>query len=644
LARTARRARLRAEELEVAHMRRRLPVRLAAIMAGLSIAAGATGIAGASVPGSDVRLTNDAPTTDGYTSNYTMVTGQAYTDATLDECSRSRGRENEPAVAVDPRDTNVIVGSANDYCAVYNDGEDENGAPIPSGPIWLGYYRSTDAGASFSSSLVPGYPGDTSPYAGRAQIRTASSGDPVLAWDNEGRLFAGSESSDDPAGTLKTFGDVWVATYENPQGVNGPTSKDGLEFKRSVIVARGSSAPNLLGKFNDKTTIEADRTSSDCAGNVYFSWTRFTGNGGVGVYLVRSTDHGRTWSSPMKVSASIHDVQFPDIAITGNGDVFVVWREFSGKGQASDAVDIVKSTDCGATFGKPRQLAQFIPYDAQDVAEPEPTPTTIGIDDPGFEEDAEQGTARDCGDFAAHCQSGYTFFRRDSQVRATADQLDPTSHEVYLVADVSKPGSLVDTGTTYGSVEPGIGSQSAIFFARMNGATGQLSSPIMIDDQPTGHQLFPDISADGGVLHAIWWDSRNDPCYSAARPIGNCADRTTVSSLDAYGASSTDRGNSWSVARLSDTTSNPNYEQFGGRTVPFAGDYLYVSSVGDFAYGVWTDWRNTVAGTDQRESSEEDNDAADVLQCRTLTDAGWTEDTCPRNGGLDQDIYGDYVP
>jgi hypothetical protein len=98
------------------------------------------------------------------------------------------------------------------------------------------------------------------------------------------------------------------------------------------------------------------------------------------------------------------------------------------------------------------------------------------------------------------------------------------------------------------------------------------------------------------------------------------------------------------VARLSDTTSNPNYEQFGGRTVPFAGDYLYVSSVGDFAYGVWTDWRNTVAGTDQRESSEEDNDAADVLQCRTLTDAGWTEDTCPRNGGLDQDIYGDYVP
>ncbi len=66
-------------------------------------------------------------------------------------------------------------------------------------------------------------------------------------------------------------------------------------------MAKGSSAPNLLGKFNDKTAIEADRTTSSHKGNVYFSWSRFTGNGGVGIYFVRSTDHGKTWSKPMKV-------------------------------------------------------------------------------------------------------------------------------------------------------------------------------------------------------------------------------------------------------------------------------------------------------------------------------------------------------
>src|SRR4051794_27352085 len=210
------------------------------------------GSASASNPGSDTRLSNDAPGTSGYVSNYTAVTGQPYTDATLSECSRARGRQNEPSVAVNPRNAQVIVGSSNDYCGTYNDGADADGAPLPVGPIWLGYYRSQDGGQHFQSSLVPGYPGDTSPYAARSQARTAGAGDPVLAWDGDGRLFAGSESSGDPAGTKKTFGDVWVATYQNPAGAGGATVNDGKEFRRSVVVAHGSSAPNLNGVFNDK--------------------------------------------------------------------------------------------------------------------------------------------------------------------------------------------------------------------------------------------------------------------------------------------------------------------------------------------------------------------------------------------------------
>ena len=41
-----------------------------------------------------------------------------------------------------------------------------------------------------------------------------------------------------------------------------------------------------------------------------------------------------------------------------------------------------------------------------------------------------------------------------------------------------------------------------------------------------------------------------------------------------------------------------------------------------------------------------DNDpGADVKQCRTeLADGSVTGDTCPRAGGLDQDIYGDKTP
>ena len=621
-------------------------IRVAIAAVGVVLAASAVALA--AIPGADVRLTRDDPADlgGGYVSDYTMVTGRPYSDATLDECTRSRGRENEPAVAIDPRQTQVIVGSSNDYCGVYNTTAD--GVPVPAGPIWLGYYRSENGGAGFQSSLVPGYPGDTSPYASRAQIRTASSGDPVLAWDKHGRLFAGSESSDDPAGTKKTFGDEWVATYENPGGASGNPINDGKEFKRSVTVAKGSSAPSLLGKFNDKTAIEADRTNSACEGNVYFAWSLYNGNGGNTIDFSRSTDHGQTFSKGINLGPVNTEIQGPDIAITGNGHVYVTFRRYShAKRNVTDAVLITKSTDCGRTFSPPQTVRTFTAYDASDVPDPEAaTAPSSGPAEEPMDDEVEGGGARDCGSLDAHCASNYVFFRRDTQVRSTADQNDTGSEDVYIVYDPTIPGTEVPTGTTYGSVGTGTGSQSGVYFIRYNGATGAITGPAQIDPQARGHQLFPDIAVDAGTLHALWWDSRNDPAYSPQRPIGNFADgRQSAGALDVYASTSFNRGAKWTAStRLTDVSSNPNWEQFSDRTVPFAGDYLWIDAQGGQTFGVWTDWRNTVAGTDPREPAS-DMTGADVKQCRAAqSDGTWGPDTCPRAGGLDQDIYGDHTP
>ncbi len=53
-----------------------------------------------------------------------------------------------------------------------------------------------------------------------------------------------------------------------------------------------------------------------------------------------------------------------------------------------------------------------------------------------------------------------------------------------------------------------------------------------------------------------------------------------------------------------------------------------------------------MAGTDPREVGHEDEDNADVRQCRTFDPdtQTWSGDTCPHDGGLDQDIYGDLTP
>src|ERR671934_831395 len=584
----------------------------------------------------NARLTNDNSAGGGYVSDYTLVTGVPYTDDVLTTCSQSRGRQNEPAVAVDPRNTQVIVGTSNDYCPVFA----ANGTFIGLGDIWLGYYRSENGGASFVSSLVPGYQGDQSPYAARAHVRTADSGDPVLAWDNHGRLFAASESSTNPEKPSQTFGDVWVGTYENPNGPGGATTDDGKEFIRSLDVAQGSAAPNLLGKFHDKTAIEVDRTGGPCDGYVYFAWARFTGGGPNGfnssVYFSRSTDHGATFSAPMKLSQTVHDIQFPDISVTGNGHVYVTYRQFADVRSNSDvdAIAYNKSTNCGATFSQPHVIQTFEPYD--------PTDLLVG-----------GGVTGECGDFAEECQSGYTFMRGGTQIRSTADQTDASHDYIYVVYDPSIPGTEVPSGTTYGSItsedlparyHQDVGSQSGIYFFRLNGTTGAHTSPTLIDPEPVGLQRFPDISVDQGLMHAIWWDSRLDPCYSPMRPLGNCADGTTTASLDAFGASGVASSLTWSGAtRVSNASSNPNWEQFGGRTVPFGGDYIYISSVGAFSFGVWTDWRNVVAGVDPRE--EDDNDGADVHQCRAQNpDGTYGRDTCPWEGGLDQNIYGAVTP
>ena len=337
----------------------------------------------------------------------------------------------------------------------------------------------------------------------------------MIAWDNHGRAFFGSESSDDPAGSAKTFGDVFVARFENPAGADAPdTTRDGLAYRGTTVVARGSSAPNLLGKFNDKTAIEADRTGGACDGNVYFSWSRFTGNGGVGIYFSRSTDHGVTFSSPMKLTSSVHDVQFPDISVTGNGHVYVTFRQFDG-GKDPNAVMIAKSTDCGNTFAPPVLVTPFTENDAQDQSAPEPMPQPQSQrDDPFFHDEAgsEAGssTARDCGDFSDACTSGYTFFRRDTQVRSTADQLDSTREWVYIVYDATKPSTELPTTSTYHTTEPGEGGQAATFFVRYNGTTGAYDRAVP-HRQPAGRA--PDVPGHlrrRRILHAIWWDSRLD--------------------------------------------------------------------------------------------------------------------------------------
>ena len=57
----------------------------------------------------------------------------------------------ETTIVVDPRNPNVLVAGAQDY-RLKSIGEHR----------WHGYYRSVDGGQTWTSGLLPGFPGDTS--------------------------------------------------------------------------------------------------------------------------------------------------------------------------------------------------------------------------------------------------------------------------------------------------------------------------------------------------------------------------------------------------------------------------------------------------------------------------------------------------
>src|SRR5207248_10902172 len=100
-------------------MKRSIWLRLPMVIAAGSLL---LNVASASAPpGTNVRLTHDE-TAGAYVSAYTLGTGTAYTDPTLTACSRSQGRQNEPAVAVDPRDTRVLIRRAHDSGGAYHHG------------------------------------------------------------------------------------------------------------------------------------------------------------------------------------------------------------------------------------------------------------------------------------------------------------------------------------------------------------------------------------------------------------------------------------------------------------------------------------------------------------------------------------------
>ena len=564
----------------------------AALFAAVVYGATAAVASGVPAAGPNVRVTVDQGSS--YVSA-DQLGGGTYSDGVLSRCGTDRRMQNEPTLAIDPRDHSIWTAGSNDYCTVPTAGD-----------AWAGFYRSANGGGSWTDSLLPGYHGDTSaqgtssPLAALVAGGAIAAGDPMMSWDGQGDLFymgnnfnRGLENGASGR-TRDNTGTIWVATY----GPSNPadSSTDGSKYLRTVTLTKNTFGN---GQFNDKTDLNVDPST----GIVYASWSDFHGSGCNNIFISRSTDHGATFSAPLKISSGICSNQGPSITFGTAGQVYVAWQGDTGGtfAQAPGSVNgaaFVASADHGRTFGQARLVVTY----------------------PAFVSSQFSGNgARECGDSPFNCPTGQTFPR--------FDLAGP-----YLTAD-NTHGTLV---MAFQAAQPSGQGQIEYVFSANGGASW--SAPKLLAPAATGHQFFPWVTASGGRVSAIWYDSQGDPNYAATRAPCNSVTGQTSACLNVRYAESADGGKTFgSSIQVTGVPTNPNYEQFGGRLVPFFGDYITVAAQGDTIGAVWTDQRNTVGAAD----ATGDNDGADVAgDPETGGTCTSSLNTCfDGTGGLDQNIY-----
>ena len=541
-------------------------------------------VVGLAVPAQ--AATESKVTDDDTAGSYQRASGG--TDATMTACSIGRRQQNEPTVAVDPTNTQIVVAGSNDYCA-----------SIVNNEVWAGYYRSTNGGQTWSLSLVPGYPDDTSAAGVASPVHgtCGASGDPTQSFDGDGNLFYGFICFNR---SKPISGGVYVAKYTG----------HGATYDRTVLVKRGTpSGLFTTGLFQDKINLTADQTDGEFAGNVYVAWSQYTGFAGTNnaVLFSRSTDQGLSYSSPFKVTPNEHGTaSFVDLAVGPDGTVYLTYLTYPSSSRPTADVWLLRSDDGGVSFTSPSHVASIELFDSNQFA-------------------GATGTV-DCGDGPFICESGFTFSRFFSNSAVAADE--DGVHVVWA--------SELATG------------QNKVFVRNSTDGGETFDSAATLDGVTVGHQWFPDVASAEGVLSVIFYDSRTDPAYAPDRPPGNtAAGLNSGNVVQARVAQSSDGGETWSEQVVSTAGSNFGWKTHGSRRVGFWGDYLYVSSVPGAVNVVWTDSRDLVPGDDPRDGAMENGFA--VFQPCTyvpndINAPAYTSptnaDPCLNQGGLDQNIYG----
>ena len=222
--------------------------------------------------------------------------------------------QNETTIAASG---STLVAGANDY-RLYEPSENRYDSSA-------GFYRSADGGATWSAGIIPGLVRADTAAPGPYE----AAGDPAVAAGPNGTFWHADIAFD------RTDAANAIAVSRSADG--------GKTWSTHFVVQTSATAGKRI--FNDKDWVAADPT--DSTGNTaYVAWN-LDKNRSSAIVISKTTDGGRTWSVPKKVS-NVFTTDISATVVVGNdGTVYVTFEATTSSG---DAVAFAVSHNGGTTF------------------------------------------------------------------------------------------------------------------------------------------------------------------------------------------------------------------------------------------------------------------------------------------------------
>jgi hypothetical protein len=386
-------------------------------------------------------------------------------------------RQNEPSMAVSSRHPMHLLAGANDYRTVDLPGV---ATDKPTGDAWLGLFKSFDGGATWRSTLIPGYPQDTSPEGMASPLKGLSAAaDPWVRAGTNGMFYYSGLAFDREKNPAST---IFVTRFIDDNNFEGG---DTIRYLGTSIIAEGKKKT-----FLDKPAMVVDiprpgspvcripgagntPEQSFAAGRIYVAYTEFKGDeakSNTNIMLSESNDCGVTWSKPVDISGNEKINQGAILAIDPNdGTLYVFWRVFASK-KDTDSIVGVASEYGSKHFTKVMEIAQFRPFD--------------------------QGTT----DLS---------FRTNAFPAAAVD----ASGNVYVAWSQRGLGMGGDARVVVLAAKPVLKGKKVVDL--------QAAGPIVVDPHPgRGHQIMPALAFSSGKLTAAWYDFRDNGKVATYVPSG----------------------------------------------------------------------------------------------------------------------------